>query len=239
MGHCPHSRVGSLSSPTGVHGILAPFSTPLPHPPPPPVPLSTTVYSLSLPTMDGTEWGLVSIIRRGRAPSTLPPAVMLLNIWAIPCPFKPVGAVVNPRFVGVTLDLVYGPAGPELIAARAGGPIIPLFGAGLPLHSPLWRGRRFLVFSPLGCHLFPQQRGRSERSGLCERLWNSPITIMRLNICHYPSGCSLALGPPLTFGPGTSGTCLNPSAGCRGRTSRNQVLTNKKRSSPHGAATTI
>ena len=102
---------------------------------------------------------IVSIIGRGPAPGTLPPAVRLLNVWAVPCPFQAKAAVVNPRFAGVTLGPVFSEAGPDIMAARARGPIIPLFGTGLPLHSPLWPGRPFLFFPPLGGHpflLFPQ-----------------------------------------------------------------------------------
>ena len=112
---------------------------------------------------------IVSIIGRGPAPGTLPPAVRLLNVWAVPCPFEAKAAVVNTRFAGVTLGPVFSQAGPDIIAARARGPIIPLFGTGLPLHSPLWPGRPFLFFPPLGGLHIPLQKHEMQQAHLSLR----------------------------------------------------------------------
>ena len=113
-----------------------PLFTQPPLPPPPPIYESFCAITPSHGGlgMVSVRVTIVSIIGRGQAPGTLPPAVRLLNVWAVPCPFQAKAAVVNPRFAGVTLGPVFSEAGPDIIAARARGPIIPLFGTGLPLH---------------------------------------------------------------------------------------------------------
>ena len=68
---------------------------------------------------------VVSKIRRVPVLSTLPSAIRLLNILAIPCPFQPKTAVVNPRLVGVTLGLVFGQADSDINAASACGETRP------------------------------------------------------------------------------------------------------------------
>ena len=110
--------------PKGVHGAPPPFFKPphLSNPPAPPI----YDYLLAITPSHGglgvVNAKVISTVRGGPALCTLPPAIKLLNIWAIPCPFRPVVVVVDPCFARVALGSVFGRASPDIVAAMIGVP---------------------------------------------------------------------------------------------------------------------